>query len=83
MGNRSGDASMNKTLRDEVMKLSTAEKIELAHELWESIPPGEEEFELTPEQLQEIKRRIAEHERDPGSAVPWEEVRERLRARFG
>jgi putative addiction module component (TIGR02574 family) len=74
---------MNKTLRDEVMKLSTAEKIELVHELWESIPPGEEEFELTPEQAQEIKRRIAEHERDPGSAVPWEEVRERLRAKFG
>ena len=28
--------SMNKTLRDEVMKLSTAEKIELAHELPET-----------------------------------------------
>ncbi len=74
---------MNKTLRDEVMKLSRGEKIELVHELWESIPPGEEEFELTPEQVQEIERRIAEHERDPGSAVSWEEVRERLRARFG
>ena len=74
---------MNKTLRDEVMKLSTAEKIELVRELWESIPPGEEAFELTPEQIQEIERRIAEHERDPGSAVPWEEVRERLRAKFG
>lgn len=74
---------MNKTLRDEVMKLSTAEKIELAYELWESIPPGEEEFELTEEQIQELERRIAEHERDPGSAIPWEQVRDRLRAKYG
>lgn len=74
---------MNKALRDEVMKLSTAEKIELAYELWESISPGEEEFELTPEQIQELERRIAEHERDPGSAIPWEEVRDRLRAKYG
>ncbi len=74
---------MNQALRDELMKLSTAEKIELANELWDSIPPNEEEFELTPEQRQEIERRMAEHERDPSSAIPWEEVRERLRARFG
>lgn len=74
---------MDKALHDELMKLSTAEKIELAYELWESIPPGEEEFELTPEQIQELERRIAEHERDPGSAIPWEVVRERLRAKYG
>jgi putative addiction module component (TIGR02574 family) len=65
------------------MKLSPAEKIELANELWESIPPGEEEFELTPEQWQEIERRMAEHERDPSRAIPYEEFMARLRARFG
>ena len=74
---------MNKALRDEVMKLSTAEKIELAYELWESIPPGEEEFELTPEQIQELDRRIAEHERDPGRAIPLEEFLARVRSRSG
>jgi len=74
---------MNKALRDEVMKLSTAEKIELAYELWESIPPGEEEFELTPEQVQELERRIAEHERDPGRAIPLEEFLARVRSRSG
>ncbi|TMJ04977.1 MAG: addiction module protein [Alphaproteobacteria bacterium] len=35
------------------------------------------------EQKAELDRRIAEHERDPGSAIPWEVVRERLRANYG
>jgi len=38
---------------------------------------------LTEEQQQEIGRRLEEHERDPSTAIPWEEARERLRARDG
>jgi putative addiction module component (TIGR02574 family) len=38
---------------------------------------------LSEEQIQELERRLAEHKRDPSSALPWEEVRARLRARFG
>lgn len=72
---------MNKALLQELMQLTPAERVEIAQELWDSLdeadlPP------LTPEQMQEIDRRIAEHERDPSRAIPWEEVRDRLRARF-
>jgi putative addiction module component (TIGR02574 family) len=72
---------MNKALWDELMKLSPAERIQLAQDLWDSI--AEEEMPpLTPEQIEEIERRLAEHEKDPGSAIPWEEVRARLWARY-
>jgi putative addiction module component (TIGR02574 family) len=72
---------MNKVLLQELLQLSPAERVEIAQELWDSIeeadlPP------LTPAQTEEIHRRIAEYERNPSRAIPWEEVRERLRARF-
>jgi putative addiction module component (TIGR02574 family) len=72
---------MNKALRDQVMGLPAAERWELAQELWESLsqadlPPP------TAEQLAEVDRRIEEHRRDPASAIPYEEVVERLRSRL-
>jgi putative addiction module component (TIGR02574 family) len=74
---------MNKALRDQVMQLPPEERLELAHDLLESVPDAGDDFELTDEQKAEIERRIAEHERDPESAIPWEVVRERLRAKYG
>lgn len=44
--------------------------------------PESEALPLTAKQEQEVDRRLAEHDRDPGSAVPWEEVRQRLYNRF-
>ncbi len=72
---------MNKALLQELLQLSPAGRVEIAQELWDSVeeadlPP------LTPGQMQEIDRRLAEHGRDPSRAVPWEDVRERLQARF-
>ena len=79
---------MNKSLLlDELMQLSPAERLDIAEKLWDSIhPPGSarpgEEVPLTEAQMAEIRRRVAEHERDPSSALPWEEVRARLWARL-
>ncbi len=57
-----------------LMKLTPAERVELAHELLDSA--GDQDLPaLTPEQTAEIDRRIAEHEQDPSSAIPLEEVR--------
>ena len=72
---------MNKALMQDLLKLPAAERREIAQELLESLeesdlPP------LTPEQMEEIDRRLEEHRRDPITAIPWEEVRDRLRARF-
>ncbi len=74
---------MNKALRDQAMQLSPAERIELAMDLWDSIPADSDAFQLTDEQKAEIDRRMTEHERDPSRAIPLEEFLTRLHARTG
>ena len=69
------------TLRQELFKLSTAEKLELVEELWDSIPEADEALELTVEQREDLDRRLAEADADPDGGVPWEEARERIRQR--
>jgi putative addiction module component (TIGR02574 family) len=71
---------MNKILRAELLELSTAERIQLAADLWDSIDP-EDLPELTSEQIEAIEREWAEHQKDPSSAVSWDEVRSQLWAR--
>lgn len=63
------------------IELSPAERIQLAQDLWDSLEE-EDAPPLSPEQIRELDRRLADHDVNPGSAVPWEVVRERLRARF-
>jgi putative addiction module component (TIGR02574 family) len=68
---------------DELLKLPPAERVEIAMALWESLSPAEQEaeFRLTPEQEAELDRRWAEHQSDPGSAIPWEVVERELKNR--
>jgi len=63
-------AHMNKALLDELKQLTAAERIQLAEDLWDSITP-EEMPPLTPEQIEEIDRRLAEHQRDPTTALRY------------
>ena len=75
---------MAKVNIDDLLKLPVAERVELAMALWESIensPEAEALFPLTDAQRAELDRRLAEHERDPSTAIPWEEVQRRLRDR--
>jgi putative addiction module component (TIGR02574 family) len=59
-------------------KLSIAERIQLAEDLWDSIPPGEADLPLTEAQKAELDRRLEDLERDPDSGESWEVVRARL-----
>ena len=58
--------------------LSPAERIQLAEDLWDSLPQESETPELTPAQRAELDRRLAEYERDPTAGEPWEAVRARV-----
>ena len=69
------------TLLAEIMQLTPEERRELSNELNAAVAE-DEDFALTPEQMAEINRRIEEHRRDPSSAIPWEVVRDELRARY-
>jgi putative addiction module component (TIGR02574 family) len=64
-------------LWSELMKLTPAERVDLVQDLWDSIaqqdmPP------LSAEEMDELKRRLEEHRRDPSTAITWEELKTRL-----
>ena len=65
----------------ELLKLSASDRVEIAMALWESLSETErtEQLPLAAEQEAELDRRLAEHIANPTSAVPWDEVRKKLR----
>ena len=67
----------------ELLKLPASERVEIAMALWESLTDAEREAELalSPEQEAELDRRLPEHIANPGSAIPWDEVRRKLAGR--
>lgn len=70
---------MTNALREQLFKLSAAERLELVEELWDSIADDDEALALTDEQREDLDRRLAEADADPTGGSPWEEVRERIR----
>lgn len=67
---------------EEALKLPVNERIQLADQLYASVEENHEHsFSLTPDQLAELERRMEDHRKHPGSAIPWEVVRERMRKR--
>ncbi len=74
-------AGMTNALREQLFKLSAAERLELVEELWDSIADDDEVLALTDEQREDLDRRLAEADADPTGGSPWEEVRERIRHR--
>jgi putative addiction module component (TIGR02574 family) len=65
---------------DELLKLPAAERVEIALALWDSLEDAELDalVPLTDEQKAELDRRLDEHEQNPTSAIPWEQVRRDL-----
>lgn len=63
----------------EISKLSVAERIQLAQDIWDSIWSNPEDLELTEAQSQELDRRLQSCREDPESSVPWSEVKQRIR----
>ena len=75
--------AMTNALREELLKLSAAERMELVEELWDSIAAEceGEPWPLTNAQREALERRVRELDEHPERARPWEEVRKRLWAR--
>jgi putative addiction module component (TIGR02574 family) len=70
-------------LLDEVLKLSEAERAEIAAAVLASLdgpePSADERAEVEAAWQAEIKRRLEQFKAD-GHAIPWEQVRAKLRA---
>lgn len=70
-------------LQEAIRRLSVDERIRLVQDIWDGIAADSEPLPLTDAERSEIARRIAEHERDPSSAIPWEDALATLRERYG
>jgi putative addiction module component (TIGR02574 family) len=70
-------------LAKQIRRLSVADRVRLIGDIWEGIHADSEPPPLTEAQRSELARRIAEHKRDPSSAIPADRVIAELRKRYG
>ena len=59
----------------EIFELPIKERIQLVEDLWDSIAAFPDEIELTPEQRDEIDRRVEDYRKNPESGIPWEKIK--------
>ncbi len=65
----------------EITRLTIPEKILLLEDLWDSIAAEESSVPVPQSHREELDRRLAEYERDPGRLLTLDDLRERLEAR--
>ena len=63
-----------------IFDLSPAEKLQLVEDLWDDLAQAPGDVPVHPWQREELARRKANLTRNPGSAVSWEEAKQRARA---
>ena len=59
-------------------ELTPAQRVDLAVELWDSLPEDSIDPPLTEAQRAELESRLEQYHRDPKSGSSWAEVRERI-----
>jgi putative addiction module component (TIGR02574 family) len=62
-------------------RLSTEDRLGLAEAIWESVALEIEQTSLSPQQREELARRLAESLARPNAVTPWEEIKARALAR--
>ena len=65
-----------------IAKLSVAERIQLAEDLWDSVAADTGDLALTDAQQAELDCRLADLERDPDAGESWDVVRTRVEKRL-
>ncbi len=66
------------TLIAEAAKLSPEERLRVAEALWQSALDEQADISLTKEQREELERRYADYEANPGEGSDWQEVLARI-----
>jgi putative addiction module component (TIGR02574 family) len=61
--------------------LTTAEKILLLEDLWDSIAADESSVPMPDSHREELDRRLAEYEKDPGRLLTLDDLRRRVEVR--
>jgi putative addiction module component (TIGR02574 family) len=73
---------MNPTVTS-VFDLSPAEKLQLVEDLWDDLAGSPDAVPVHDWQKDELARRRANLLRNPASGLAWEEVKRRVRSRYG
>lgn len=63
-----------------LLNLPIADRLALIEQLWDSVADSTADAPLHPAIAAELQDRLGKHEADPGTAVPWDEVKRRLQA---
>ncbi len=66
-----------------VFDLSPTEKLQLVEDLWDDLAAIPDAVPVYDWQKQELARRKTNLKNNPGSEVYWEEVKQRIRHRYG
>jgi putative addiction module component (TIGR02574 family) len=65
----------------DIERLTVEQKLDLIAQLWDSIPKKGEALPIPDWHRRELKKRIADADANPGTMIPWEELRAELRGR--
>ena len=66
-----------------VFDLSPTEKLQLVEDLWDDLAANPEKIPVHDWQKHELARRKINLKNNPGSGVYWEDVKQRIRNRYG
>jgi len=66
-----------------VFELSVSEKLQLVEDLWDDLAAQPSEIPVHDWQKQELARRKANLMSNPASGLSWDEVKRRVRSRYG
>lgn len=66
-----------------IFDLSPSEKLQLVEDLWDDLAATPEAVPVYDWQKQELTRRKANLQKHPVSGLSWEEVKRRVRERYG
>ncbi|HEX8149611.1 MAG TPA: addiction module protein [Pyrinomonadaceae bacterium] len=67
------------TQLEELLRLSVAERIQLAEDIWDSIAADPAALPLTDAQRQELDRRLESYAQNPDEGLPWDVLKEKVR----
>lgn len=66
-----------------VFDLSPAEKLQLVEDLWDDLAATPSDVPIHEWQKEELVRRAASLKQNPSAGLSWDEVKRRIRARYG
>ena len=69
---------MENLLPQNILELTTSERIQLVQDIWDSVTIKTDEIPITDSQKQELDRRLDSWEKNPAQRSKWEEVKQKF-----